>query len=143
MQIILKAEQEKKKLTLCMKNTLRFISLLYSPTHMHLHKHCPLDFNHFHHLSRVMICVRAAHSSFRQFEIDCLLKMCFRPEEASKSSATSVLLGICPEEPREPLQPYTSMHTKHNHTNESLPHLNKQETRIPPLISVCHKKEPL
>lgn len=43
----------------------------------------------------------------------------------------SIRLGICPEEPREPFQPYTSMHTKHNHINVSLPppqHTNKQES---------------
>lgn len=65
------------------------------------------------------------------FWLTDFLQMCFRPEEVSKSPATSVLLRICPEKPREPFQPYTSTHTQHNHMNVSLSLLNIPRNKNP------------
>lgn len=65
------------------------------------------------------------------FKLTDFLQMWFRPEEVSKSSAVSVLLGICPEEPREPFRPYTSMHAKHNHINVCLPLLTIPANKNP------------
>lgn len=111
-----------------MKSTLTLISLLYSPTH--LHKHCPLDFNHFYHLSS-MIYVRATHSSYTVFgwltSYRCALgQRRFPSLQPCQSCSGSALRN------EENLSSPTLLHTQSTITlMYPCPSSTHQETRIP------------